>query len=220
MAKITTFEVGYCTHLACMALKGAPFRVCKFPARACLIEVDGHRWLWDTGYATWFEQYTQSGVFRLYRQVTPVYFDPAQSLVTQLREQGYVNRDIHGLILSHFHADHIAGLRDFSDLTFICSGDGWHKTRELRGVAALRQAFIPGLIPESFESSLQFIESVSHSRCYRLNLPPLRAVSPCPAAKGRSFWCRYRAMRWGILGHLFLRIMAGSCWQVTRPGHR
>lgn len=25
MAKITTFEVGYCTHLACMALKGAPF---------------------------------------------------------------------------------------------------------------------------------------------------------------------------------------------------
>ncbi len=49
--------------------------------------------------------------------MTPVYFDPAQSLVTQLREQGYVNRDIHGLILSHFHADHIAGLRDFSDLT-------------------------------------------------------------------------------------------------------
>lgn len=118
--------------------------------------------------------------------MTPVYFDPAQSLVTQLRKQGYVNRDIHGLILSHFHADHIAGLRDFSDLTFICSGDGWHKTRELRGVAALRQAFIPGLIPENFESSLQFIESFPQ-QMLPSELAPLRAVSPCPAAKGRSF---------------------------------
>ncbi|WP_338628714.1 MBL fold metallo-hydrolase [Yersinia intermedia] len=159
MAKITTFEVGYCTHFGCMALKGAGFRVCKFPARVYLIEVNDKRWLWDTGYATWFEQYTRSGIFRLYSQVTPVYFDPRESLVAQLRERGYVSRDITGLILSHFHADHIAGLRDFSDLSFICSGEGWQQTRDLRGIAALRQAFIPGLIPENFESSLQFIES-------------------------------------------------------------
>lgn len=38
MAKVTVFEVGYCTHIGCMALRGG-FRVCKFPARAYLLEV-------------------------------------------------------------------------------------------------------------------------------------------------------------------------------------
>ena len=159
MAKITSFEVGYCTHVGCMALKGARFRVCKFPARAYLLETGDKRWLWDTGYASWFEQATRSGLFWLYRQVTPVYFDPRESLVSQLREQGYLGGDIDGLILSHFHADHIAGLRDFSQLTFICSGEGWQKTRSLRGIAALRQAFIPSLIPDTFETAVQFFES-------------------------------------------------------------
>lgn len=78
MAKITAFETGWCTHISCIALKGAGLKVCKFPARAWLLEVGDKRWLWDTGYSSWFEHYTQSGVFRLYRQVTPVYFDPQQ----------------------------------------------------------------------------------------------------------------------------------------------
>lgn len=161
MAKITTFEVGYCTHPGCMALKGAPFRACKFPARAYLLEAGDKRWLWDTGYANWFKDYTRSGLFWLYRKVTPVYFDPKESLVAQLRDQGYLSDDIDAMILSHFHADHIAGLRDFSSLRFICSAEGWQKTRHLRGIAALKQAFIPGLIPESFETALQFFEGFS-----------------------------------------------------------
>ena len=159
MAKITTFEVGYCTHIACMALRGAGWRVCKFPSRAYLLEVGDRRWLWDTGYANYFEQYTRSGLFSLYRTVTPVYLEPHQSLLEQLRAAGYAVGDIDGLILSHFHADHIAGLRDFTGVQFICSGDGWQRTRSLRGFSALRQAFIPGLIPESFESCVLFMES-------------------------------------------------------------
>ncbi|MGY5956864.1 Metallo-beta-lactamase superfamily protein [Kosakonia sp. BK9b] len=158
MAKITGFEVGYCTHLGCMALKGAGFRVCKFPSRAWLLEVGERCWLWDTGYASWFEQYSREGVFNVYRQLTPVYFDEKQSLAQQLLAQGLVGRDIDGIILSHFHADHVAGLRDFPGVASICSGEGWQQVRTLRGFAALRQAFIPGLIPETFESTVQFIE--------------------------------------------------------------
>lgn len=158
MAKITAFKTGYCTHIGCMALKGAGLRVCKFPSRAWLLEVGSHRWLWDTGYSTWFEHYTRSGIFRIYRQVTPVYFDPKQSLAQQLYAQGLVGGDIDAIILSHFHADHVAGLRDFPDVSCICSGEGWQQVRALRGFAALRQAFVPGLFPSGFESSLRFIE--------------------------------------------------------------
>jgi glyoxylase-like metal-dependent hydrolase (beta-lactamase superfamily II) len=184
MANITTFEVGYCTHVGCMALKGAGFRVCKFPARAYLIEAGDKRWLWDTGYATWFEHYTRSGIFRLYRQVTPVYFDPRESLAAQLREQGYARGDIHGVILSHFHADHVAGLRDFAELTFICSGEGWQKTRGLRGITALRQAFIPGLIPESFEDSVQFFEGFA-SVALPAELAPFEQGFELPGSQGQ-----------------------------------
>jgi len=159
MAKVTTFEVGYCTHIACIAQRGAGLRICKFPARAYLLEVGSRRWLWDTGYSTHFQEQTKGGLFRVYRHVTPVYFDPRESLVEQLRSIGLAGNDIQGLILSHFHADHIAGLRDFDSVAFICSGQGWHQTRTLRGLAALKQAFIPGLIPSSFETRLQFIES-------------------------------------------------------------
>lgn len=133
--------------------------MCKFPSRAYLLEVGDRRWLWDTGYSSWFEHYTRSGVFRLYRQVTPVYFDPKESLAQQLYAQGLVGDDISAIILSHFHADHVAGLRDFPGVSCICSGEGWQRVRALKGIAALRQAFVPGLIPPDFESSLRFIES-------------------------------------------------------------
>ena len=39
MAKITAFETGWCTHISCIALKGAGLKVCKFPARAWLLDV-------------------------------------------------------------------------------------------------------------------------------------------------------------------------------------
>ncbi|MCZ8581662.1 MBL fold metallo-hydrolase, partial [Escherichia albertii] len=70
------------------------------------------------------------------------------------------------IILSHFHADHIAGLRDFPDVACICSAEGWRQVSTLRGISALRQAFVPALIPENFASSLRFIE-----RFTSVNLP-------------------------------------------------
>lgn len=158
MAKLTTFQAGYCTHRGCMALRGAGLRVCQFPARAWLLEANNRRWLWDTGYASHFADHTRSGVFRLYQQVTPVYFEPHQALAQQLAQVGLRPADLQGLIISHFHGDHIAGLRDFPGVTMICSGSGWQQTRGLRGLRAVKNAFVPGLIPQDFEQRLQLIE--------------------------------------------------------------
>jgi glyoxylase-like metal-dependent hydrolase (beta-lactamase superfamily II) len=141
-----------------MALRGAGLRVCQFPARAWLLEANNRRWLWDTGYASHFIDHTRSGIFRLYARLTPVYFSPQQALVAQLRQAGYQPGDIQGLIISHFHGDHIAGLHDFPGVPMIGSGEGWQKTRALRGFRALKNAFVPGLIPSDFESRLRFVE--------------------------------------------------------------
>lgn len=158
MAKITTFEAGYCTHMACIVQRGAGFGTCKFPARAWLIEVGGYRWLWDTGYANYFYQHTQSGIFQLYRKVTPVYLNEGESLKAQFQVLGIELASMGHIILSHFHGDHIAGLRDFPHSQFICSHTGWQQTRSLRGFSALRRGFIPDLIPADFEQRLTYLE--------------------------------------------------------------
>jgi len=163
MAHITSFEVGHCAHPACMVQRGAGFASCLFPARAYLIEAAGsgceRRWLWDTGYSSHFHDHTRDGLFSIYRHVTPVNFDSAQSLRLQLKARGIAPADLDGLLLSHFHGDHIAGLRDFDAVPMVCSGSGWNATRTLRGISALRKAFVPGLMPADFEQRISFVES-------------------------------------------------------------
>ncbi|MBG5919805.1 MBL fold metallo-hydrolase [Providencia stuartii] len=167
MLTINQFEVGYCTHPGCVALKGASIKACKFPARAWLIEGNDQRWLFDTGYANHFYDHTRTGIMRFYRTVTPVYFESKDALINQLADAGITPNDVNGLILSHFHGDHIAGLRDFPGIPIICSGEGWQKTRHLTGFAALKGAFVRGLIPEDFEQRTRFYEGLE-----AVELPP------------------------------------------------
>ena len=159
MASIRVFEAGHCTHRACVALRGAGLSLCAFPSRAYLIEAGGKRWLWDTGYAQHFLDHTRSGLFAIYAAVTPVYFESSQAMVAQLRAQGMRPADLDGIILSHFHGDHVAGLRDFDGVPFICSGAGWETTRRRTGVGALRRAFVPGLMPADVDQRVRAIES-------------------------------------------------------------
>lgn len=159
MATLTVFEAGYCTHPGCIALRGASCQPCKFPARAWLIEAGNQRWLWDTGYANHFHDHTREGVLRLYPRITPVHFESSESLREQLARRGISPASLSGLIVSHFHGDHIAGLRDFPDIPVLCSGRGWQVTRPLHGFAALRHAFVPGLMPPDFDTRARFIET-------------------------------------------------------------
>lgn len=158
MAKIIPFKAGYCTHIACMAMRGAGFNVCQFPARAWLIEVDGYRWLWDTGYAEYFQHYTQSGIFKLYQKTTPVYLKQGESLKAQFAGLGIDLASIQNVIISHFHGDHIAGLKDFVHSRFIFSKQGWQTVKPLRGFFALKHGFVPDLIPDDFEQRVSFLE--------------------------------------------------------------
>ncbi len=69
--------------------------------------------LFDTGYSRRFFDATAAFPASLYRWVTPVKFDPRKALVTQLRELGVQTEEIAAIVLSHFHADHVAGVLDF-----------------------------------------------------------------------------------------------------------
>ena len=207
MMKIRVFEAGYCTHPGCVALKGASMKACKFPARAWLIEGHGQRWLFDTGYADHFYDHTRRGVIRLYRTVTPVHFDVKDALVSQLKSVGITPADISGLIISHFHGDHIAGLRDFPGVPMICSGDGWVKTRHLTGFSALRKAFVRGLIPEDFETRTRFYELFE-----RVTLPAELAVLGDGYAVNREKTLLAVPLPGHAAGHIGLCVATDDGW--------
>jgi glyoxylase-like metal-dependent hydrolase (beta-lactamase superfamily II) len=161
MAKITAFRVGHCTHPSCMVLKGSGLQSQCFPSRAYLIETSQGLYLWDTGYSEHFRDATSHGAYRLYPMVTPVSFGAHDSLHGQLKAYGVQAKDIHTLVMSHFHADHIAGLRDFPNARLLSSSIGWEAVRKLSGLAAVRQAFVPGLLPPDIEARLEFVEAKS-----------------------------------------------------------
>lgn len=183
MATLTSLNTGYCRQLAGVALKGSGLHLCRFPARAYLLQAQGRYWLWDTGYAPHFHAATASGVFALYARVTPVHSAPAQAASAQLAAMGIAPSDLAGVVLSHFHADHIAGLADFPDVNLYCCGGGWQALSRLRGLRALRHGFVPSLLPADFEQRLtcvQALESVSLPQA----LAPFASAYAVPGAGG------------------------------------
>lgn len=142
-----------------MVLKGSGLQSRCFPSRAYLIESSAGLWLWDTGYASRFGAAVSKGIYQLYGWVTPVQFDEDESLYGQLRAVGVNPADIDTLVLSHFHADHIAGMRDFPNAKVLCAASGWNAVRTLTGFRAVRQAFVPELMAPDIEARVAFVES-------------------------------------------------------------
>jgi glyoxylase-like metal-dependent hydrolase (beta-lactamase superfamily II) len=82
----------------------------------------------------------------------------------QLPRYGLTPRDIRRVIVSHFHADHIAGLADFPLAEIIALQDAVEGIRGLSGWQALRRAFIPSLLPSDFDRRCHLVEIPSEPR--------------------------------------------------------
>jgi glyoxylase-like metal-dependent hydrolase (beta-lactamase superfamily II) len=92
--------------------------------------------------------------FWLYRIATPLRLQPEQAVVAQLPGLGVDRGSVVRILISHFHADHLAGLRDFPDATFVAHDDAVASIAGLDGLRALRRGFIPGLLPHDFYDRL------------------------------------------------------------------
>jgi glyoxylase-like metal-dependent hydrolase (beta-lactamase superfamily II) len=84
----------------------------------------------------------------LYRVMTPLRLRPELAIAAQLPALGVALDDVRTVILSHLHADHMCGLRDLPQARLVVKAEAWESIRGLRGLAGLRKAFIPGLMPD------------------------------------------------------------------------
>lgn len=158
--KLTLFQGGYCTHQEKMVLRTGRKETIRFPSMFALIEHPEHGFiLFDTGYSSRFYEATTRFPASLYARLTPVFLQPEQTAVRQLALRGIAPEEISHVIISHFHGDHVAGLRDFPKAELIAMANGYHKVKNLRGFAAVKQGFLPELLPADFQQRARLISS-------------------------------------------------------------
>ena len=87
-----------------------------------------------------------------------------EEVVSQLTLFGIEAEQVKYIIISHFHADHLGGLKDFPKATFICSRKAYESVKGKTGWSAVKRAFLPGHLPADFEQRLQLIDFIGAAR--------------------------------------------------------
>ncbi|CBJ10875.1 putative conserved hypothetical protein [Legionella longbeachae NSW150] len=158
MIEYQLFEAGFCKHCERMTLKNGRLKQCEYPAICALIKHPKQGYiLFDTGYSNRFYELTQKFPFSLYRRLTPVTLK--KSLKQQLEEKNIQASEIKAIVISHFHADHIGGLNDFPNAQFFCHLDAINNISNKKGIKALLQGFLPGLLPKDFYERLVILKN-------------------------------------------------------------
>jgi glyoxylase-like metal-dependent hydrolase (beta-lactamase superfamily II) len=150
---------GRCFHPEAMVVRGAPLRSAEFPALfAILVHPKEGVVLFDTGYTPRFLEATAAFPASLYRRLTPMSLGKGETAVEQLATLGYTPGDVRRVILSHFHADHIAGARDFPRAELLAMREGYEAVRNRGRLGRLLRGFLPELLPEDFEQRARLLE--------------------------------------------------------------
>lgn len=153
------FSSGYCQQLEKISLNNGKMKKIKFPALFSLIKHPTKGYiLFDTGYSDYFFSETKKFPFNIYAAITPVQYSSDESAINQLKNKNITKEEINYIIISHFHADHIAGLKDFPNAKFICLKKAYDAIKTKKGISALKNAFIPNLLPKDFKSRVLFLE--------------------------------------------------------------
>ena len=152
-------KIGACSHPQFMTMVGGSLKCAEFPALVgLLIHESFGPIIFDTGYDKEFLAATEPFPERFYRIATPIEFDESQSITNSLAKHNLSPNDIKGVIISHFHGDHIAGLKNFPNAKIFCAKDGLAQTKIGNRFSRTRQGILSSLVPQNIETRAQFFE--------------------------------------------------------------
>ena len=150
---------GHCLAKENDAIKGGLKRKIKFFALWGLIEHPEEGYiLFDTGYTRRFYKETKRFPSKIYALITKVKVRSEDEVIHQLKQSGIDPKDIKQIFVSHFHADHVAGLFDFPNAEIITSRVALEYTLGLNSIFSFSKGVLKGLIPEDIMSRVRFIE--------------------------------------------------------------
>ena len=153
---------GYCYAKENDAIRGGRKQKIVFNALWGLIKHPDKGWvLYDTGYTNRFFEETKTYPNKIYAKMTQVVIDAKDEVKAQLKENGISPEDIQHVIITHFHGDHVAGLRDFPNATFYASRAALKQALKIPRAIAFSKGILKGLHPEDLESRTQIIEEIA-----------------------------------------------------------
>jgi len=154
-------SAGSCSHPQAATLKGGSLCPTDFPALVGLIlHPQEGPLLFDTGYDPAFFAATRPFPERLYRWATPVDLPPGAPASEQIARFGLKPADIRGVVLSHFHGDHIAGLAAFPNAKLYCARAGLEEVRRAGRFGGVRRGLLAGLVPNDAEARARYFEDM------------------------------------------------------------
>ncbi|HZY19952.1 MAG TPA: MBL fold metallo-hydrolase [Ramlibacter sp.] len=142
-----------------MTLRGGAWRPVEFPARpTLLVHPEEGPVLFDTGYADAFTEATRPVPERFYRWLTPMRLPPGLDAASQCRSLGIEPAEVRHVVLSHFHADHVAGLNDFPAARIHCARAGLADATRGGRWRSVCAGVLRGLLPADIASRARFFE--------------------------------------------------------------
>lgn len=141
---------GYCTQSSYLAGRRS-WEWSRFHAVFVYLEHPRHGpALIDTGYSTHFRRATEPFPERFYRWLTPMHLDRRLTPPAVLAARGLRPEEVHTLFVSHFHGDHIAGLRDLPGAQFVYRGSALRSLLAQNRRDQVRHGFLATLVPDDF----------------------------------------------------------------------
>ncbi|MCU0461857.1 MAG: MBL fold metallo-hydrolase [Bacteroidales bacterium] len=146
---IKLYSSGYCTASTKYIFPDQPAERIAFHATWALIDhpVLG-KILFDTGYSYRFYESTRSLPNRIYRWITPVFHKKEEACLNKLLELKINPEEIRNIVISHFHADHIGGLRDFPGAKIWCSEIALEFALKINRFSAVFKGILKSQIPD------------------------------------------------------------------------
>ena len=158
-SKLYLGYAGFCYSHENHAIKNGRKQNIVFNALWGLIEHPTRGYLlFDTGYTNRFYDATSNYPNKIYAQITKVYISPEQEVKTQLEANGISANSIKHIFISHFHADHVGGLKDFPNATFHASSTAVNQMQNISKTLSFTKGILKDLIPDDFTDRLSLID--------------------------------------------------------------
>jgi len=146
-------------HLRLDRSLGVPL---EFPAGWALIEHPREgAILFDCGYGAAARTAMQRGARRIYRHAIGACCAPRSDPSQLLAARGLQSTDIRHVVLSHFHPDHVGGLREFPQARCVAHADAWRQVRSGGRFNHMHAQVWRELLPEDLEQRLDLLHAAA-----------------------------------------------------------
>ncbi|MEP3637421.1 MAG: MBL fold metallo-hydrolase [Paracoccaceae bacterium] len=153
--------------------KGGAWKNLALKVRYGLIRHPDHgAILIDTGYTHETTQGPHRGcALRLYTGILKPKLNEMHQPHQFLSHFGLSEHDIKYVIITHFHADHISGLKQFPNARFIGCGDAFARIRSNNTIRNLSHGVFTELLPEDFAERFTSLNNLPRSDTSIFDLP-------------------------------------------------